>query len=81
MKVLKGVEFLKCFPKNALNQFAGQEGAVMDLILGKETGLAVKVSVHFGNSDYSSVTFKIVMERDKCSLETEVLYWGRVISK
>ena len=35
------------------------------------------IGVQFGNSDHNSVSFKVLMDKEKCSPQVKVLNWGK----
>jgi len=47
------------------------------VVLENEHGQVVDVSVgeQFGNSDHNSVSFDVLMDKDKCSPHFKVLNW------
>jgi len=56
-----------------------REGAILHLVLGNEPGLVANVSVgeQFGNSDHNSISFTVLMGKDKCSPQVKMLNWGK----
>ena len=79
---LDGAEFVRSIQEGFLKQYVDsptREGAILDLVLGNEPGQVVDVSVgeQFGNSDHNSVSFKVLMDKDKCSPQVKVLKWRK----
>ena len=37
----------------------------------------ISVGEQFGNSDHNTVSFKVLMDKDKCSPQVKVLNWGK----
>ncbi|XP_062923290.1 uncharacterized protein LOC134356332 [Mobula hypostoma] len=77
-----GLEFVKCVQENFLNQYI--EGptrgdAILDLLLGNELGQVTEVCVgeHFGSSDHNTISFNLIMDKDRSGPRVEVLNWKK----
>ncbi|XP_072335049.1 multiple inositol polyphosphate phosphatase 1b isoform X1 [Scyliorhinus torazame] len=79
---LDGVVFVQCVQEAFLTQYVDcptRGEAILDLVLGNEPGQVIDLLVgeHFGDSDHNSVTFTLVMERDRCVQQGKVYNWGK----
>ena len=71
-------EFVRTVQEGFLKQYVNSpswEGARLDWVLGNESGQVIKVSVgeHFGNSDHNSISFKVLVDKDKNGPRAKVL--------
>jgi len=79
---LDGADFVRCVQEGFLTQYVDKPTrgeAILDLVIGNEPGQVSDLSVgeHFGDSDHNSLTFTIVMERDRSRRYEKVFNWGR----
>jgi len=79
---VNGAEFVRSIQEGFLKHYIDsptREVAVLDLVLGNEPGQVVNISVgeQFGNSDQNSVSFKVLMDKDKYSPRVKVLNRGK----
>eukprot|EP00061_Rhincodon_typus_P006678 g27576.t1 len=77
---IDGTEFLRSIQEGFLKQYVDsptRKGAMPDLVMGNEPGQVFDVSVgeQLGSSDHNSVSFKVIMDKDKCSCQVKVLNW------
>jgi len=79
---LDGSVFVQCVQEGFLTQYVDRpiRGEVtLDLVLGNEPGqvLDLEVGEHFGDSDHNSVTFTLVMERDRYIPQGKSYSWAK----
>ncbi|XP_059807923.1 uncharacterized protein LOC132382078 [Hypanus sabinus] len=82
VKGLDGLEFVKCVQDSFLQQYIEvptRDGAVLDLLLGNAIGQLTDVCVgeHFGSSDHNSISFNIIMEKDRTGPRVEIFDWRK----
>ena len=79
---LEGSVFVQCVQEGFLTQYVDRPTrgeTTLDLVLGNEPDqvLNLEVGEHFGDSDHNSVTFTLVMERDRCIPKGRSYCWGK----
>ena len=77
-----GQFFVQCVQEGFLTQYVDRPTrgeATLDLVLGNEPDqvLDLEVGEHFGDSDHNSVTFTLVMERDRYIPKGKSYSWGK----
>ncbi|XP_059809285.1 uncharacterized protein LOC132382840 [Hypanus sabinus] len=82
VKGLDGLEFVKCVQDSFLQQYIEvptRDGAVLDLLLGNAIGQLTDVCVgeHFRSSDHNSISFNIIMEKDRTGPRVEIFNWRK----
>ena len=79
---MDAAKFASTVQEGFLKQYGNSptwEGAILDLLLGNEHGQVIELLVreHFGNSNHNSVSFKVLVDKDKSGLRAKLLDWGK----
>ena len=82
VKGLDGLEFVKCVQDSFLDQYIDEPtrgDAILDLLLGNELGQVTDVCVgaHFSSSDHNTISFNLIMDKDRSGPKVEVLNWKK----